>query len=436
MARFFFSLLFAVALGHGELCAADGAALIRETDLDYRASQSRRNDALVYYNSGDFPRALSAMTDASRLRPTHSGLILNRVRLALAAGMAEAALDAATDYQNLGLPLPGGILDTLVQQSDSPLIGGLVRKNTALSRPVGRFETYATIPAEYRLVEAVVADGDGRLYATTVVSRQIIGQRDDGTWRVILDGAKAGYPSFFGLVYDGGYLTASYGVIDQTPGWTFPYKVTGLLTVNPETGKVTETFDANRATDPLEQLGDIGRIGYRVYVSDAATGGVYHKGNCQFHRVNGTHDGIQNPQGIAFLEGSPHADGRVFVADYGRGIWELFLYDPPKLMAWPGDQTLLGIDGLVAYKDALYAVQNGVQPNRVLKLSLKGDSISAVEVIAQNHEDFHEPTTLAVIDVGLLLVAQSQWPIYGKDGVVKDGTAPTETKILRLIEGE
>src|SRR5258706_1820278 len=78
-----------------------------------------------------------------------------------------------------------------------------------------------------------------------------------------------------------------------------------------------------------------------------------------------------NPQGLAFTPDETH----LIMADYSLG---LFLIDVKShqlvnLSAPPGT-TLLGIDGLYAHRGSLIGVQNGINPNRVVRIFLSKDS--------------------------------------------------------------
>lgn len=75
------------------------------------------------------------------------------------------------------------------------------------------------------------------------------------------------------------------------------------------------------------------------------------------------------------------------------------------------DFTILGIDGLYAYKDSLIAVQNGVNPQRVIRLSLNKDLTRFVsfETIEANNPEFDEPTLGVLVKNDFYFIANSQW---------------------------
>jgi sugar lactone lactonase YvrE len=124
---------------------------------------------------------------------------------------------------------------------------------------------------------------------------------------------------------------------------------------------------------------------------------------------------FRSPQGLCF---SP--DERwMFVADYVRGV---FVIDMEKFTATkltsPDNQASLntvGIDGLYFYNDSLIATQNGVRPNRILRILLGSNaekqpyhSIVKVAVLESNHELFGEPTLGTIVGDEFYYVGNSQ----------------------------
>ena len=84
---------------------------------------------------------------------------------------------------------------------------------------------------------------------------------------------------------------------------------------------------------------------------------------------------------------------------------------------------LVGIDGLVAYRGDLIAIQNGLTPHRILRLTLSRDhtAITRVTPVVMNHPRFDEPTVGVVVaasrehdlPAGFYYVANSQWGAFG-----------------------
>ena len=98
-----------------------------------------------------------------------------------------------------------------------------------------------------------------------------------------------------------------------------------------------------------------------------------------------------SPQGLAVV-----ADGRVLmVADYAMGLYGI---DTKTQRIWPipvpSGTTVLGIDGLSGDGTLLMATQNGVNPQRVLRLAMGEDwtRVRQVAVMAANLPQHREIT--------------------------------------------
>ena len=87
----------------------------------------------------------------------------------------------------------------------------------------------------------------------------------------------------------------------------------------------------------------------------------------------------------------------------------------------PYDLSLKGTDGILFYKNSLITIQNGVQPNRVVRhfLDASGNSFTRYEYIDNAHPAFGEPTIGSLNNNTLFYVANSQWSAY-EDGRIKD----------------
>jgi sugar lactone lactonase YvrE len=144
-----------------------------------------------------------------------------------------------------------------------------------------------------------------------------------------------------------------------------------------------------------------------VFVADSAGLAIYqlsHRDE-RLRVLVGPEIGI-SPQGLALSR-----DGRIlFVSNYLSGLYAINLAgggispvreDPPD--------SLAGIDGLISHGQDLIAIQNGIQPNRVvmLKMSADGLTVEAVKTLDINHPLFGEPTLGVVVNDSLFFVANN-----------------------------
>jgi hypothetical protein len=133
---------------------------------------------------------------------------------------------------------------------------------------------------------------------------------------------------------------------------------------------------------------------------------------------------LPSPQGMAWLE-----DGSVLLADHALGLFRVDSSGGLHPLAAPAGVCLLGLDGLAAWRGAVYATQNGVAPARLWRLEVKGDRVLASTVL-RAHPAFGEPTLLTATPGGLLLIANAQWDRFGPGGIE---TRPTEPVVLLRV---
>jgi hypothetical protein len=129
-------------------------------------------------------------------------------------------------------------------------------------------------------------------------------------------------------------------------------------------------------------------------------------------------------------------DGRtLYVADYARGIIRVDLKTRKAVLLPVADPVLaLGIDALSWTGAGLVGVQNGVTPQRVVRLTLDdaGRRIVRSEVLDRAHPAYDEPTLSVVAGDELYYIADGQWERFGEDGSVADSSVLRPTVVLRL----
>jgi hypothetical protein len=105
----------------------------------------------------------------------------------------------------------------------------------------------------------------------------------------------------------------------------------------------------------------------------------------------------------------------------------------PVPVALPPEDTLVGIDGLATDGRRLFAIQNGTNPQRVVRLALypNHEWVAIFTVLAANLPEMEEPTTAIVIDGQLVFVSRSQWNGFDADGAPRQPDLPP-AQISRL----
>jgi hypothetical protein len=205
-----------------------------------------------------------------------------------------------------------------------------------------------------------------------------------------------------------------------------------LFEIDVESGKILHRYDP-AATGPA-LLGDmtVADDG-TVYVTDSIGGGVYRlRSGSKLEKIA---DGLFSPQTPALAR-----DGkRLFVADYSMGIAVIDLASAnasSKLnyLPHPENVAVVGLDGLYLSGDSLIGIQNGTEPNRILRLRLNHaqTEITGADVIEQATERMGDPTHAVAVDGWFYVSANVGWSKVDDNGKLKEGQKFTPPVLLRF----
>lgn len=224
--------------------------------------------------------------------------------------------------------------------------------------------------------------------------------------------------------------------ISAMPGFSgFPKEDEGkalLLEVDAASGKVLRRFDPE--TKGPAVLGDMCvTADGTVYVTDSIGGGVYRlhgdPGTAKLERIAG---GLFSPQTPVLAR-----DGkRLFVADYTMGIAVIDLgTGKVSYLPHPEDVAVVALDGLYLSGDSLIGIQNGTDPNRIMRLRLNTaqTEITGAEVMEQATERMGDPTHAVLADGWFYVSANVGWNKVDDDtGKLKPGEKFTPPVLLRF----
>jgi streptogramin lyase len=118
---------------------------------------------------------------------------------------------------------------------------------------------------------------------------------------------------------------------------------------------------------------------------------------------------FMNLQGLAFS-----ADGQtLYLSDYANGIWRIDVAKKDlALLTAPANATFFGIDGIYAVPGGLLAVQNGVNPQRVLRIEPATEGASATRVVATGQPDMTDLSLGHVSSDRFYFVGNSGWSLF------------------------
>ena len=170
-----------------------------------------------------------------------------------------------------------------------------------------------------------------------------------------------------------------------------------------------------------------------VYLSDGIGSGVYVlPAGAGALRVLVPRGVLKSPQTPALSE-----DGlTLFIPDYGKGIAAVSVKTGKlRWLEHEAGMILQGIDGMVLWKSSLLAVQNGVSPNRVVRLTLDAakERVERLEVVARTGIAT-DLTHAAVSGPWLYFIVKAGWDRARDDGTMKPGTEPPAVARVRLRE--
>ena len=343
----------------------------------------------------------------------------------LDAGRRADAAQAAADLIERGYVFSPRAQEMLLGLDPTDMQLAVFGLQEVRGQPVEASQTQTSLPADAQLVEGVALDRrSGRLFASTIVSRGLFEIDREGHFRrVPLE--KPG--SLAGMALDDARRTlwVASGKYDQTPA-ADPGEP-GIIGLNLETGQ-----SARKVPPEGASLGDIALApDGTLYASDPVSGAIYFAGPQLWQLWPLVEPGtFRSPQGVVPWEGG------LIVSDYAYGLAFVDSAGRAHRIEAAAPMLLDGIDGMWRHGNDIIAVQNGVRPARIVKLTMSRDGrrVTALRVLERAHSAWTEPVGGSIVGDDLIYVATGQWDRFGDGGVpsTDNPPAPTEIRILPL----
>ena len=370
--------------------------------------------AMDAWRRRDLPGYRLALRVADRLLPRQP--VLARRLAGAAAALGDTAdaigwLDRLAAFE-VRMNLDADSL--LAPLRSRPEYAALKTRMAGLDAPRTSSEVAAELPDKGLITEGIAWDEAGGRFFIGSVRRRTVLALDRN--RRLTEFTAAGRDSLLaplGLVVDPerGCLWAVTAAVPEMAGFdsTFDGR-TELVRIGLADGRVMKRWrpPADGVTHSLNDL-TLDERG-NLFLSDSQGGAIYRLGGEE-------EDGLElflpagafgSPNGLA-----PSPSGReLFVADYGLGLFVVDLVSRLVTpVAAPADLCLNGIDGLIAIPGGLVAIQNGILPNRILRLTLEPGSVRIARglVLDRNHPEWDEPTLGVRLGSEVFYVARSQW---------------------------
>lgn len=368
------------------------------------------------YDAGDHQQWVVALENLHRLRPFNYDIMRQLVIGYTLTGRTSEAFSMMLGMQQQGLAVEWDEIEEVAPLRQHRLYGHLRDLMSEAGNPAGSLTTLWEIGPEHRMPEALAWDREsGRVFVGTVHHGRILVRGiSDEDFRVFADRDSApALRAVLDLLVDAkrGHLWAATGSIGQYRGSRqADFGRTALIKFDLETGEV---LDEHRV------LGD--GVPHLLGAMTMAEDGTIYANDTMSPVIYRLAPGDERPQPIISspiltgLRGIALApdEKRIYVADYDLGI---FFFDLEQegagfALGIPETLNLGGIDGLYFWRDSLVAIQNGVTPQRILRLELdeSGTRVAQVATVAKALPEFDNPTYGTLEGDDLLFFASSHW---------------------------
>ncbi len=357
---------------------------------------------------------------------------------AAAAGRSDEALAHLAELDAHGWNFPLLEVD-FPKLAKNPEFQALAVRSRAREPKLAKSTIAFTLREKDLIPEGIAADpATGRLFVGSIEKRKIVAISPDGKERSFVPSGAAGLGPVVGLRVDAarGWLWAVSEPGDRPK--SDPGTFHGLYAFSLAKGSLAAQVELPRSLGKGHLLNDlcVDRAG-GVYVTDSATGGILHaapkeKKLTELALAPGATRLLRFANGIACA-----ADGsRLYVAtatgvavvDPKTGAVRR-LTTPPEVIGGLG-----GCDGLyLEAPDRLLGIQNGYGAARVVRATLDRSGLVAerIEILESGQPLYEIPTTGAIHNGALFLIANSQIRSYGTAGNL-DRRKLTRPVILRL----
>ncbi len=395
--------------------------------------------ALKLYQEKNYPAYLENMEKANKLRPNHPELTYNYAGALALTGKKELALKELNKFADFGVIANPLADEDFTSIKDSTEFQEVIKKIEKNSLPIGEIETVASLSEKDLITEGLAYDSqEEKFYAGSVRKRKITTIDKNGKVSDFTTSQQDGLWGVFGMQIDPKrrvlwVATSSLPEIadfrkeEDAQAAIFQYDL--------KTKKLLKKFSLSDNKKhifgdlTLNSKGD-------VFITDSISPNIYHisaTGHIIETLVSGPFVSLQ---GISLSEDGNH----LFVSDYSQGIFEVDLKNKNKVtkLESPANATLLGIDGIYFYQNSLIAVQNGINPRRVIKLSLSSsfDKIEKFTTLAANKNIMPDPTLATIVNNHFYFFANAQWNNFDRSGNILPLEKFVEPTLVKIKLGD
>jgi hypothetical protein len=408
-------------------------------------AQQKLADDLVNEHRAAAHQALAAKDYATYRRQVLAlGSLLNHqaeITYALAAadallGHPTLAIDELNEFAATGLSRDAAHDKRFSSLLNLPAFADVTSRLRENGRPISHSKIVYSFSDPDLIAEDIAFDTASQtFFVSSVHKRKIVAIRSDGSVTDFVSSGRDGVWAVFALAVDSKrhLLWATTGAVPEGLGFEkADIGKTALLCYDLRTRKLLKRYDLPTDGSP-HTLGDMTLSpSGDVYLSDGY-GLVYSlpSGASALKPLSNPGE-FRSPQTPALTP-----DGkRLFVADYSLGIGVIDLQS--KSLSWlphAKEIALEGSDGLYLRGHSLIAVQNGVMPPRVVRVSLTSDLDRAerFSVLEQASLSLGDPTHGVIVGNSFYFIGNSGWNRVSDDGQLTPGK-PTDCPVVREMK--
>lgn len=367
------------------------------------------------YQAQDMEAWVDATQELHRLRPYNQDFMRHLVVGHAQLGNLSEAYNMMLKMQRQGLAEDWDEIDAVAPLREHQVYDHVSRLMAEAGKPFGDVRTWSTLDSDYPMPEAMAFDTErDRLLVGTVRDGLILASEDGEDWETLASPETVPeLQAVFDLVVDAerGHVWVATGAAPQFQGASRDNEVrSALLRLDLESGELQQEYPIS-AGSGRNMLGSLALAGDgTVFAADAQAPVIYRlQPGAEAVQPYFGHSSFTSLRGIALNED----DSLLYIADYELG---LFVIDAAGgKQAWqlgvPDTFNAGGIDGLFFWNDHLVAIQNGISPQRVVRLELadSGVGVTNVAPLAAALESFDTPTFGVMNDQDLYFFAGSHW---------------------------
>ncbi|WP_376695046.1 SMP-30/gluconolactonase/LRE family protein [Wenzhouxiangella sp. EGI_FJ10305] len=378
------------------------------------------------YQSQDIEGWVEATRELHKLRPYNQDFMRQLVEGNALLGNLREAFNIMLKMQQQGLSVDWDAIEAVEPLREHSLYDHLKQLMTEAGQPFGDASTWSTLDSEHAMPEAMAFDSASeRIFVGTIRDGEILVSEDGESWDMFASPETVPeLASVFDIAVDAErrHLWAAVGRVSHYQG---PEAEEGansaLLRLDLENGELQEQYTLS-TDDQRNLIGSLTLAGDgTIFAADTQAPIVYRlePGQEQI-KPYFAHPNFTSLRGIALNDD----DSLLYVADYELGI--LVVDATGGEQAWqlavPETFNAGGIDGLYWWNDHLVAIQNGISPQRVVRLELGPDGLGVTSVapLAAAKEEFDTPTFGTMDGQMLYFLAGSHWPHVDQKGNAVD----------------